>query len=175
MIRYGSTPAIPLMRHAASEPGQIGIVVVSLDDALTTWGASAPARSQWRIWMYGPHMMIRQTYLGEPAHHSMLLAMNGASPQLELVHPLRGPSIYHTWLETHGPGLHHIGYYVDDLVAVDREMLDAGFEIVQTGEGFGADGTGRYSYYDTREALGFYLEGIEVPVVRREPDRTWPE
>ena len=53
-------------------------------------------------------------------------------------------------------------------------MQEDGFPIVQTGRGYGADGSGYYAYFDTRAVLGFYLEGIQVPISRREPEQIWP-
>ena len=47
--------------------------------------------------------------------------------------------------------------------------------MVQSGRATGADGTGAYAYYDTFDELGFYLEAVVVPNLRREPDRVWPE
>jgi methylmalonyl-CoA/ethylmalonyl-CoA epimerase len=166
---------IPLIRYCQNHPGQIGMIVADMDAALRTWGTADPSRSNWRIWTYGPQMIAEQTYLGEPSTHSMRLAMNGSGPQLELIEPLTGPSIYHTWLEEHGPGMHHLGFYVDNCDLVGEEMNAAGFPSVQTGRGFGADGTGVYAYFDTRSELGFYLEAIEVPAVRRTPEIVWPD
>ena len=165
---------IPLIAVAGRVPDQIAFVVEDLSTALRRWGVTA-ADDHWRIWTYGPTMIEEQTYLGEPADYSMLLAMNGTRPQLELVQPLDGPSIYHTWRNAGRTGVHHLGYYVDDIDEVIGSMQDAGFACVQTGARYGADGTGKFAYFDTVEALGFYLEGIQVPTERRAPESVWPE
>lgn len=163
---------IPLIAAAGGVVGQVAFVVDDMDAALRTWGSDA---GHWRLWEYGPAMIDRQTYAGTPSTYSMILAMNGANPQLELVQPLTGPSIYTTWRDAGGVGVHHLGYYVDDLETVACQMVEAGFPIVQTGDGFGADGTGSFAYFDTRAAIGIYLEGIQVPLRRRDPERVWPE
>ena len=165
---------IPLVAAAHGVPGQVAIVVDDLDEALRTWGVADGGREEWRIWTYGPEMFRSQSYLGAPSEHSMMLAMNGASPMLELVQPVTGPSIYHTWRDEGGRGIHHLGYYVDVLAPVIPLMESAGFPCVQTGEGHGVDGSGAFAYFDTRRLLGFYLEGIEVPRQRRPPERVWP-
>lgn len=167
--------AIPLVAAAGGVPGQIAFVVDDMEAALQRWGTGAGGRSQWRIWTYGPEQVPVQTYLGQPAKHSSLIAMNGSDPLLELVLPLEGPSIYHTWVAEGRTGVHHLGYYVDDLASVVPLMESAGFPVVQTGERYGVDGTGAYAYFDTRAAIGIYLEGIQVPTARRAPERIWPE
>lgn len=166
--------AIPLVAEVDAYPGQIGIVVDDLDRALATWGSIGHTEPGWRIWTYGPSTVSAQTYRGRPAPHSMRLAMAGRNPQLELIQPLEPPTIYHDWLADRGPGMHHIGLYVDDVAASTATMVEAGFEMIQSGAATGADGSGAYAYFDTVELLGFYLEAIEVPKVRREPERVWP-
>lgn len=165
---------IPLVRAAGGVIGQVAIVVEDMRRAIETWGA-ADEQHEWRVWEYSPAMIPRQTYLGRPANYSMLLGMNGAHPQFELIQPLQGPSIYHTWLEEGRSGIHHLGFYVSDLASVTPQMEEAGFDCVLTGEGHGADGSGSFAYYDTRAVLGCYVEGIEVPSARRPPMYVWPE
>lgn len=166
---------IPLIEDAGGRPGQIGMVVRDLDEGLRTWGAGAHTRPAWRIWKYSAQTMRSITYRGEPGTYSMWVAMAGADPQVEFIAPISGPSIYDQWLETQGPGIHHLGLYVDDLAATDARMLSAGFDNVQAGDGTGVDGTGAFAYYDTLGVLGYYLEAIEVPTQRREPDYVWPD
>lgn len=175
MDRDAPASAIPLIVDAAGRPSQIGIVVRDLREGLRIWGVQPHVRPAWRVWEYNQRMMRESTYRGEPGTFSMLLAMGGADPQVELIEPLTGPSIYDEWLDVHGPGLHHLGMYVDDLQATDARMLAAGFANVQSGAGMGADGSGAFAYYDTVAALGYYLEAIEVPRQRREPDFVWPD
>jgi methylmalonyl-CoA/ethylmalonyl-CoA epimerase len=105
----------------------------------------------------------------------MILAMAGSDPLIELIVPLHGPSIYHDFKERQGTGLHHLGYYVDDLAATTRRMAAAGYAMVQSGRATGQDGTGAYAYYDTYDELGYFLEAVVVPRVRRPPHRVWPE
>jgi methylmalonyl-CoA/ethylmalonyl-CoA epimerase len=170
--RHRST--IPLIAGAQGRPGQIGIVVEDMDRGLEDWGAAGHTGGGWRIWRYGPAMVSDMTYRGRRSDHSMWLAMSGTHPQVELIQPLEGRSIYVDWLQTHGPGLHHLGFYIDDVEATTAQMEEAGLEMVQSGRGMGADGTGGYAYFDTTHVLGYYVEAIQVPVLRREPHRVWP-
>ena len=101
----------------------------------------------------------------------MRLALAGAGPQIELIEPLTGPSLYHEWLDEHGEGLHHIGMRVPDLQAGIRDMAERGWDVLQSGRGYGLDGDGGFAYLDTTaEDLGVILELIEVPARRREPE-----
>ena len=100
----------------------------------------------------------------------MRLALAGAGPQIELIEPLTGPSLYHEWLDEHGEGLHHIGMRVPDLQAGIRDMAERGWDVLQSGRGYGLDGDGGFAYLDTTAELGVILELIEVPARRREPE-----
>lgn len=166
--------ALPIVRAARGVPGQIAFVVADIRQAIEEWGVHE-GRPEWRLWTYGPLMCRDQSYRGAPSDYSMLLAVNGAGPQLELVQPLTGPSIYSEWLDEGRTGVHHLGYYVDDLDTVVEQMARAGYPAVQTGAGYGADGSGSYAYWDLRAELGIYLEGIQVPTVRREPEWRYPQ
>ena len=159
---------------AGRPPGQLGILVSNLDAALERytdeWGL-AP----WRCWTYGPETVPDLGLRGEPASYEMNIALWGEGPQIELIEPVRGPSIYHEWLEEHGPGLHHIGVYVEDLGAGLAAMARDGHQPVQWGRGYGQKGDGGFAYFDTRELFGIYTELIEIPEVRIPPRRVYPE
>ena len=104
----------------------------------------------------------------------MLIALGGSDPQLELIQPLEGPSIYHEFLERSGSGLHHMAFRTTTSRPTTHAMERAGFPLLQAGFGFGADGSGGFAYYDTMAALGYIAEAVEPPAVRREPHRTFP-
>jgi methylmalonyl-CoA/ethylmalonyl-CoA epimerase len=84
-------------------PDQIGILVEDLEPALERY-AGMFAGSKWRIWTYGPQMVPKLTYRGAPSSYEMRLALSDTTPQLELIQPLRGPSIYEEWIQAHGYG-----------------------------------------------------------------------
>ena len=58
----------------------------------------------------------------------------------ELIEPLDGPNSYQEFLDSRGEGLHHLGYFVDDLDAAIAEMEAQGFAVLQSGRAFGVDG-----------------------------------
>jgi hypothetical protein len=53
-------------------------------------------------------------------------------------------------------------------------MVAAGYEVIQSGHGYGAEGDGMFVYFDTLADFGVITECIEVPKVRRHPDFVWP-
>ncbi|MBD0282722.1 MAG: VOC family protein [Thermoleophilaceae bacterium] len=158
---------------AGRPPGQIGIVVYDLEAALERysrlWGLSP-----WRCWTYGPETVPDLGLRGERAGYEIDIALWGQHPQIELIEPVRGPSIYHEWLEEHGEGLHHIGIYVPDLGAGLDQMARGGHEPVQWGRGYGKHGDGGFAYFDMRALFGIYVELIEIPTVRMPPRRVYP-
>ena len=71
------------------------------------------------------------TYRGEPADFVADISLSYAGDtQLELIAPVSGRSIYTDFLDTSGPGLHHICVEVDD---VDAALAQRGAEAVQRG------------------------------------------
>ena len=150
------------------------MLVPSLERALATHGTTPHVAPAWRIWTYDERIVPERIYRGGEGRFSMRLALGGSDPQVELIEPLQGPSAYHDWIDEHGYGFHHVGYYVEDVRAVMDAMARAGFELLQAGLGFGADGSGGFAYFDTAGALGYVTEAIEVPRRRHEPEALWP-
>jgi methylmalonyl-CoA/ethylmalonyl-CoA epimerase len=152
-----------------SSVGQVGIVVRDLDHALEhyarLWGVG-----RWSCYTLGTHVLAT-TFRGGREPYAMRVALNSERPQLELIESTLGPNLYEEWLATHGEGVHHLGYFVDSVKDTVRSMEQAGFPAVQTGFGTGLDGDGGFAYFDLRAELGIYVEAIEVPVRRRDPDR----
>jgi methylmalonyl-CoA/ethylmalonyl-CoA epimerase len=152
---------------------QVGILVCDLDLALERYARLWPL-GRWRCWVYGPATVPHLTYRGRPGTYSMRLALNTESPQLELIQPLEGPSIYEEWFAARGEGLHHVAIFVESLEDAVASVTGAGYAVLQSGYGYGLDGDGGYAYFDTERDLGIIVEAVEVPRRRREPDLWWP-
>ena len=161
------------MTGAGFRVDQVGLVVRDLDVALERY-ADAVSDEPWRVWTYGPSVVPLQQYRGADAGFEMRIALSSTTPQIELIEPRRGPSIYAEWLDAHGEGLHHLGMFEADLDGGIARMLARGFEVVQIGRGYGLDGDGAFVYFDTLDRLGVTLELIEVPARRRAPEAIWP-
>ena len=153
--------------------GQIGIVVRDLESACRRYSALWQC-GPWRVYTYGPELLSSQSLRGRPSDYSVRIALNPTSPQLELLQPLRGPSVYEEWLERRGEGIHHLAAYVEDADAAIASFAAAGYPVVQEGRGFGVDGDGAFVYFDTEHDLGYLLEVVQPPRVRRGPERVIP-
>jgi methylmalonyl-CoA/ethylmalonyl-CoA epimerase len=79
--------------------------------------------------------------------------------QIELLRPVRGVGLHSEFLASNGPGLHHLGFLVDDIDAEVAAADALGFERVQ-GATFG---TLRFCYLDTWDAFGLYVELVDDP------------
>lgn len=79
--------------------------------------------------------------------------------QIELLCPVRGIGLHSEFLASNGPGVHHLGFLVDDLDAEVAAAGALGFERVQ-GATFGAL---HFCYLDTWDSLGLYVELVEDP------------
>lgn len=143
---------------------QVGLVVPDLDAAVAEHSlllGCAPA--DWRLDVFGPESVEELTVRGKPAAFSMRLAFHGAEPEIELIQPLDGPSIYAEWLSAGGGSLHHLALAVTSLAEATQAMEAAGFPTLQAGRGFAPTGRGGFAYYDTTAALGYVLEAVELP------------
>jgi methylmalonyl-CoA/ethylmalonyl-CoA epimerase len=170
-----TAPVIPpVVALGDSRPYQVGIVVPDLEAAMRAYGPARGAGDIWKLWTYDETVMSERRFRGSVGTFSMQIALGGSEPQLELIQPLQGPSLYHEYLEECGSGLHHLAFEVADIAAVISEMESAGFPLLQAGFGFGADGSGGFAYFDTKTALGYFAEAVHPPSVRREPERTFP-
>jgi methylmalonyl-CoA/ethylmalonyl-CoA epimerase len=74
--------------------------------------------------------------------------------QLQLAQPGEGKTIYKDFLEMKGEGVFHIGFEVDDVDAVEKQLTDNEMQVLASGRR--DDGSG-FSYLDTREGAGVTL------------------
>lgn len=99
------------------------------------------------------------TYRGQPADFQIDLALAYAGEtQFEVIRPVAGESLYTEFLERRGPGLHHLGFLVDDFDAAAASYAANGYAVAQSGT-FGA--ATRFAYYDTEASCGAIMELIE--------------
>lgn len=130
----------------------------------------------WEFYTYAKPLVKHMTYRGKPANYEVRIALSYFGPtRVELIQPVRGPTIYEEFIEEHGYGVQHFGVLVDDMQAALAEAEQAGYEIIMDGAGFGRDGDGHYAYLDTKEDLGVVYELIERPANRMPPEKIYPE
>jgi methylmalonyl-CoA/ethylmalonyl-CoA epimerase len=154
-----------------SLPGiaQVGIIVGDLERAVRDYHTLL-GLSSWSVYTYGPEFVSELTYRGSEGRYSMRIALSESNPVVELIEPISGPSIYEEWLEEHGEGLHHVGVEVPVLGDAIVKAAKAGFEVLQSGRGYGLDGDGGFAYLDTLERLRIIVELLEFPARRRGPE-----
>jgi catechol 2,3-dioxygenase-like lactoylglutathione lyase family enzyme len=104
------------------------------------------------------------TLRGEPADFVASISLSYAGDtQLELIAPVSGDSIYTEFLDTAGPGLHHICVEAPDEHAFDKALSDAecnGTPVVQQGV---MPGGMRFAYVSAPDAGVPYIEIALVP------------
>lgn len=100
------------------------------------------------------------SYRGEPADFVADISLSySGDMQLELIAPTKGESIYSEFLQTSGPGLHHICVETDDFEAAVREAGSTA-EIVQQGV---MPGGMKFAYVSAAAAGVPYLEIAFIP------------
>lgn len=153
---------------------QVAVVVRDLDAAMERYWTQLGI-GPWDVYTYGPHRLHTMTFRGsdQPYVMKLALAQVGAT-QYELIEPLEGPTTYHEFLEQRGEGLHHLGYYVDDIDAEIARMAALGYPLLQSGRGFGVDGDGAYAYFDSERDFGCIVEAIAPPRQMPEPEYQFP-
>jgi len=133
---------------------QVGIVVRDMDRTIKNYreifGISFPR-------VVVPDYFNR-VYRGNPENFRMKigLAMMGEM-QIELIQPLEGKTAYGEFLEKWGEGIHHLGFYVNNLDERVAAMQKLGVDVLMSGERVGA----KFAYLDTVEIVGIIIELIQ--------------
>jgi len=79
---------------------------------------------------------------------------------IELLQPVSGKSTPQMWLESHGEGISHMAFIVDDIEEAKSIMVEAGFTIVSSLDNEGGGGT---AFFSTDEVGGMIIEMDELP------------
>jgi methylmalonyl-CoA/ethylmalonyl-CoA epimerase len=79
--------------------------------------------------------------------------------QIELIQVLEGESIHSKFLEEKGEGLHHLGFFVQDIEKELAQLEKQGVKVLERGEVLGVV---KFAYLDTEKTLGVILELIQL-------------
>jgi len=140
-------------------PVQIAWVTRDLDVTEATLTTLLGAR-KW-IRMPGVQFCGDCTYRGEPADFVADISLSYAGDmQLELIRPVSGASIYTEFLDTVGPGLHHVCVEAVDDAAFEQAVRDAGVPVVQDGV---MPGGMRFAYVSAPDAGVPFIEIACIP------------
>lgn len=97
------------------------------------------------------------TLRGEPVDFTVHVSLGYAADlQLELIQPVSGPTIHAEFLQTHGAGLHHVCFGVDDVSAACAASEAAGVPVLMRGSMM--DGEIEFAYVDGSAAGVPYIE-----------------
>ena len=163
--------ALPFLRGGVSQVAQ---VVEDLDRTVERYWERFGV-GPWDFWTYQKPLLSHQSYHGKPSDYCIRIALCWMGPtRVELIQPLRGPSVHEDFVRAHGYGVQHLGILVTDMGAALRQAEEAGIAMLMDGGGFGLDGDGGYAYLDTEPLLGVTLELIQRPKRRRPPEKVYP-
>ena len=148
---------------------QVAYVVRDLDAAMNRhWEVCGIG--PWHVYEFSAPKVRDYMYRGKPATHSCLIAVTkGDWPQVELMQPVSGRSIYDEFLETKGEGLHHIKIYHADCAKAVAEYAKRGYGVIQSGR-FDLD---EHYYLDTENDFGYIIELGNAGRIPG-PDRRYP-
>jgi catechol 2,3-dioxygenase-like lactoylglutathione lyase family enzyme len=129
----------------------------------------------WAIYAFEPPRVKDMTYRGQRQDFRMRVAfaMCGET-QIELVQSVAGPNLYEEFLAQCGEGVQHLGVHVTDMDAATSQMQGLGYELIQSGRGYGVRGDGAFAYFATADRLSTLIELIQLPQERYPPDATFP-
>lgn len=137
---------------------QVAFVVDELEAAKERFGRIYGIQS-WNTWRNLADGQSHKVYRGTPGDYQFSCAYGYVGDmQVELCQHDGGRSVYKDWLDTRGPGLHHLAFRLDE--RPEYEAACAAFEqqgapLAMGGE---IEGAGVWAYYDTVEQLGCYTE-----------------
>jgi methylmalonyl-CoA/ethylmalonyl-CoA epimerase len=154
--------------------GQIGIVVRDIRASIEAYWRTLGI-GPWKVYTNGPPPLRNVTYYGRPASYRVRVALaHTETGVVELIQYLEGDSIHRDFLATHGEGVEHLGIYVPNLDEALAPYRSQGLTVLQSADGLGMSGDGRYVYLDTRSSMGTILELIQTPTQRATPELTYP-
>lgn len=131
---------------------QIGIVVRDIDKVIASWS---------KLFGLGPWIFRDLSFKddeGRPLKARLAFASLGPV-QLELIQPVEGRIFHSEFLDKHGEGLHHLGFFVDDFEGEVENLTAQGAKVLSSGPG-------RYAYFDTGGPGGVIYELINKSVMR---------
>ncbi len=96
------------------------------------------------------------SYRGRPADYVAHISLGYMrDTQIELIEPVRGESLYSEFVESKGPGLHHVAFDVPDFDATVDALDASGLELLTRGQmGPGS----QFAYFDCESAETSVIE-----------------
>lgn len=125
----------------------------------------------WTDFGVGPWQFVRFDFKEEDARifgRPQALSVQAAITQVGFLtlgfdQPMNSPNPYSEMIEARGGGAHHLAFAVADEEAARRQMQALGHNELLAADRIGPAGDGQATYFDTRDALGTYIELSKVP------------
>jgi methylmalonyl-CoA/ethylmalonyl-CoA epimerase len=137
----------------------VSVVVRDIEKAIEFYQSLGIGPFQSLVGPSGPTRLTRKMIRGKPADYQIdLRSAEIGQLQSEVVQPLEGETPIKEFLEKRGEGIHHVGFFVDDLDRETAKMAEEGFEITQSGE----TPEVRWAYFDTDVVGGVVIELMEM-------------
>ena len=153
---------------------QVAFVVRDLEARVRTFWEDFGI-GPWNIYMFEPPRVKDMTYRGRRQDFRMRVAFGMCGDtQIELVQSVAGPNLYEEFLTKCGEGVQHLGIHVVDMEESTRQMNALGYDLIQSGRGYGVGGDGAFAYFATADRLSTLIELIQLPKERYPPDATFP-
>jgi methylmalonyl-CoA/ethylmalonyl-CoA epimerase len=125
----------------------VGIVVADLDEAIGLYESTFGAR------------LARRERIDHDGVEEALMAVGDSFVQL--LTPTRSDSAVAKFLTKHGPGLHHVGYRVDDCGEALTQAVGAGMTALDAAPRPGSRGT-TVAFLHPKTALGTLIELVQT-------------
>jgi catechol 2,3-dioxygenase-like lactoylglutathione lyase family enzyme len=136
---------------------QVGIVVKDIDKVMDYYSSLGigPFKS---LPSGGVPTYTDKKLRGKPAEFKLAVRIAQVGQiELELIQPLEGQSIHKEFLEKQGEGLHHLGFFVDDIDEEEARLTKQGFKVLASGRRPG----GGFTYFETDTVGGVIMELIQ--------------
>lgn len=150
--------------------GLLEICFVTRDHRRTMEGLVRLGIGPWRVYTFDSRTVTDRTYRGQEADYAIKVCFADVGDlAVEIMQPLYGPSIFQEYLDTHGEGIQHIAFDVEQRAWSDRlaEFEGRGFPLVQSGRFMDANA---FAFFDTEASTGTTFETYSIP-----HDFEWPE
>jgi hypothetical protein len=141
--------------------GQLGFVVNSIENSLPSYAAFYGLETWFKPKYVKKEFQIGNEQVGLDI--DLAFAYSGKT-QIELIETKgQEDNLYHRHLAENGEGLHHLGFYLNNLDERLRVMSKLGIEVLVEGKfQLAGGGLARFAYFDTKQWCGAILEFIEI-------------
>ncbi len=151
---------------------QVAVVVKNLDETVRKY-ADEYGIGPWAIYDFNPETVRDMIIRDKKENYAMRIALcNIGKVQWELIEPKDDKSIYAEFLRTHGEGLHHVAFAVEDYDEAMKFFRSKGHKILQGGTWCDFI----YTYLTTEDDLKFIAEIYKPPENFKwpKPDAVYP-